>query len=70
VSLREEKERAVTYQELIHAEGTSEHRESAGSGGPQGITGCTRGKKRGKKSSRRGRTHRQRDGKAEHIAGR
>lgn len=54
VSLREEKERAVTYQELIHAEGTSERRESAGSGGPQGITGCEGGKKRGEKSDRRG----------------
>lgn len=55
VSLREEKERAVTYQELIHAEGTSERRESAGSGGPQGIAGYTRERKREEKSGRRGR---------------
>jgi len=55
VSLREEKEQAVTYQELIHAEGTSERRESAGSDGPQGITGYERGIKRGRKSSQRGR---------------
>lgn len=51
MSLREEKERAVTYQELIHAEGTLERRESADSGGPQGITGCEGGKKRGEDRS-------------------
>lgn len=63
--MREEKERAVTYQELIHAEGTSERRESAGSGGPQGITGCTRGKRRGEKSGGRARrVNAQGDGKA------
>lgn len=66
VSLREEKERAVTYQELIHAEGTSERRESAGSGGPQGIAGCTRERKRDERVAEGGEglTHRQRDGKA------
>lgn len=53
VSLREEKERAVTYQELIHAEGTSERRESAGSAGPQGIAGCMREKRREEKSGGR-----------------
>lgn len=67
MSLREEKERAVTYQELIHAEGTLERRESADSGGPQGITGCEGGKKREDRSvagGGEGLTHRWGDAKA------
>lgn len=67
MSLREEKERAVTYQELIHAEGTSERRESAGSDGPQGITGCTGEggiEERRVAEGGEGLTHRQGDGKA------